>query len=240
MPPIPARAVRDMFGAIARRYDLLNRALSVGRDRVWRERGAEFLAQQALERPPQRILDVCCGTGKLAEALHTRFPGAEVVATDFCREMVAIGVQQAPPAVRFRVADTLRLPFADARFDAITVAFGIRNVADYRAGLREMVRVVRPGGQVLILEFTLPRNRVIRAGYLFYFTRVLPALGRLVSSHREAYSYLPATVLAFASESEFRASMEAAGLTDVRQIPLTLGVVTLHWGRVGPGQNPKS
>ncbi len=221
-----------MFGAIARRYDLLNTLLSAGRDRAWREATVDRVAEGTATRPPRALLDVCCGTGRLTHALQTRFPQARVVGTDFCREMVVRGRPEVDPRADLQLADTLRLPFRDASFDAVTVAFGIRNVADYRAGIREMARIVRPGGQVLVLEFTLPRSNLFRRLYLFYFTRVLPWIGRLVSGARtDAYDYLPRSVLTFATDAEMRAAFEAAGLEDVRQIPLTLGIVTIHWGR---------
>lgn len=232
-----------MFGAIARRYDLLNSLLSAGRDRAWRRATARLLAERA-RRTPARLLDVCCGTGRLAAALWSAFPRARVVATDFTAEMVRLGRADLLPAIRLQLADTLHLPFRDRSFDAVTVAFGIRNTQDYRAALREMARVVRPGGQIAVLEFTLPRLPFVRALYLAYFTRVLPWIGRLVSgTATDAYDYLPRSVLAFATEAEMRAALEAAGCGEVQQIPLTLGIVTIHWGRVretiaqAPGPN---
>lgn len=221
-----------MFGAIARRYDLLNSILSAGRDRAWRETVVRLIEEQADARP-RRLLDVCCGTGRLAAALWSRFPTARVVGTDFTREMVRIGRADLLPAIRLQLADTLRLPFRARSFDAATVAFGIRNTQDYRAALHEMARVLRPGGQLAVLEFTLPRFPVVRQAYLLYFTRILPWVGRLLSGARtDAYDYLPRSVLSFATDAEMKTALESAGCSEVRQIPLTLGIVTIHWGRI--------
>jgi len=220
-----------MFAGIAPRYDLLNHLLSANRDRGWRR---ETVAAGAC-RPGDPVLDVCTGTGDLAmEWSRTLGTRSEVVGTDFCEPMVRLGldkVRRERLPVRLGVADTLRLPFADGSFAAASVGFGIRNVADLVAGIREMTRVVRPGGRVVILEFTRPSNPAFRLVYYVYFLLLLPLLGNLVSGSRQnAYGYLPRSVLSFPDRGRLKARMEEAGLRDVRILDLSLGIVTVHVG----------
>lgn len=217
-----------MFARIAGRYDLLNRSLSLGIDRRWRRAAL----RQAGPSRGRRVLDVCCGTGDLALAFEEE--GARVVGVDFTPEMLARALpKQAPGASGVFVhGDALQLPVRDSAVDVCTVAFGIRNVADRRRALAEMARVVRPGGSVLVLEFTTPRSALFGGLYRFYFTRLLPRIGRVVSRDRDAYSYLPRTVLAWPDPDVFRREMEAVGLEDCGYRSLTRGVACLHWGRV--------
>lgn len=220
-----------MFAAIARRYDLANDVLSLGVHRGWRRRLVRALGVS----PGAVALDVCCGTGDLALALARA--GAEVAAIDFCPEMVALAQSKAPRSRRPRlmVADALRLPFPDATFDVVTVAFGIRNVVDPVAGLREMARVCRPGGRVAVLEFCRPRFPVFSTLYGFYFRSVLPRLGAAVSGDRAgAYRYLQETVAAFPERDAFLALMRDAGLTATRYQTLSLGIVCIYEGCAGP------
>src|SRR5204862_4320567 len=192
--PLAARAakrsyVRSMFTAIAPRYDLLNHLLSLNVDRSWRRAAVRRLAWE--RRPDGTYLDLCAGTLDLAATLaRARGFRGTVVGADFVIPMLARGKGKAARA-RPVGADALTLPFADARFDGAMVAFGVRNLADLDAGLRETHRVLRPGARFVVLEFTTPRFAPLRALYLFYFRRVLPAIGRAVSKHRDAYTYLP-------------------------------------------------
>jgi demethylmenaquinone methyltransferase/2-methoxy-6-polyprenyl-1,4-benzoquinol methylase len=223
--------IRGMFAGIAPRYDFLNHLLSANRDRGWRT----ATVAAAAARPGDPVLDVCTGTGDLAlEWERALGPSSEVVGTDFCEPMVRLGRQKAlrgGSRVRLGVADTLRLPFRDGRFEAVTVGFGIRNVADLGAGVREMARVARPGGRVVILEFTQPSNPAFRFLYYVYFLLLLPLLGNLVSGSRQnAYGYLPRSVLSFPDRGRLSRIMEEAGLKDVRVHDLSLGIVTVHVG----------
>lgn len=220
--------VRQMFTAIAPHYDFLNHLLSLNVDRRWRRRAVRQLGWERL--PRGRYLDLCAGTLDLA-ALLTRqasFHG-RVVAADFVVPMLARGRWKAPD-VRPVGADALCLPFADGMFDGAMVAFGIRNLTDVDLGLREAARVLRPGARLVVLEFTTPRFRPLRAAYLLYFRRVLPWIGRVVSGHATAYAYLPASVLEFPGPEDVAARMRRAGFGDVSFASLSGGVATIHWG----------
>lgn len=229
---LPADEVRAMFDRIAPRYDLLNRAMTAGMDGSWR-RAAAAAADLAAG---DRALDVCTGTGDLALELADRVTAlGEVVGVDFAPAMVVRARAKAAArgrSVDFRVADALDLPFPDAAFDAATVAFGIRNVADLDAGLAEMARVVRPGGRMVVLEITTPAR--LRRFYGLWFDRVVPRLGRVLGRDGAAYAYLPASVRRFPEPPALAARMAAAGLVDVRWRPLAFGIVALHRGTV-PG-----
>lgn len=227
---LPASEVRAMFDRIAPRYDLLNRAMTAGLDGRWR-RAAAAAADLAAG---DAALDVCCGTGDLAfELAHRTTPTGRVTGVDFAPEMVARArakaARRGSPAA-FAVADALALPYEDGAFDAATVAFGIRNVADLDAGLAEMARVVRPGGRVVVLEITTPAR--LRRFYGLWFERLVPRLGRLLGRDAAAYAYLPASVRRFPEPPELAARMAAAGLDDVRWRGLAAGIVALHHGRV--------
>ncbi len=224
-------AVERMFSAIAPRYDLLNRLLSAGRDRTWRR------AAVAATVLPQRgvLLDVCTGTADMALETARQFPHARIVGVDFSRPMVALGAAKIERArlqerVRLEVAPAEALPFADDSFDAATVAFGLRNVPDRLRALREMRRVVRPGGRAVVLEFTTPPHPLFRRVYLWYFHRMLPWIGRLVSGHPSAYSYLPASVSDFPSPQGLAEWMREAGFAEVSFRLMTAGIVAIHVG----------
>ena len=184
-----------------------------------------------------RLIDVCCGTGDQSFSLATAVRPQVLAGVDFSGAMVALAVEKARRrglngTPSFFTGDALRLPFRDGSFDAATVAFGLRNVADYDAGLREMARVVRPGGRVYVIEFTMPRTPVVRDAYGFYFRRVLPAVGAFISrSPDKAYSYLPDSVMKFPSPDLLAKQMEDAGLKDVTYELLTFGTVSLHVGK---------
>ena len=224
--PDPA-LVRPMFGRIAPHYDLLNRVLTVGIDRTWRR--AVVRAAGPLEG--RRAVDACCGTGDLT--LELARAGAQVVGVDFCVPMLErAGRKRAPGQRLFAHGDALALPLEDDSCDVATVAFGIRNVADRAAGLRELARVVRPGGRVLVLELSMPPGPVLGRLYRLYFDRVLPGIGRLVSGDAAAYRYLPDTVMAWPEPEEFAREFEAAGLRECGFERLTRGICALHWGQV--------
>lgn len=225
--------VRRMFGEIAGRYDRLNHLLSLGVDRYWR--------WKAVRRAPPLgegpILDLCTGTGDLALAYYRASRGrARIVAADFCHEMLVLGAAKGHAAgangqITFVEADAQRLPLADDLFQVVCVAFGLRNVTDTDQGLREMARVCRPGGQVVVLEFSQPRWQPFRAVYGWYFRHVLPRIGQALSRNRHAaYNYLPASVAEFPAGDALAQRMRAAGLKDVVHVPLTLGVATLYVG----------
>jgi len=217
-----------MFAEIAPRYDLVNRLLSGGIDTLWRRttvRRAPPPAQGA-------ILDVCCGTGDLALAYAAKAgSGVRIVASDFCRPMLDRGEEKARRAgrpIEWIEADAMALPFGAAEFDLVTVAFGLRNIADTARGLAEMARVTRPGGRLAILEFSLPRFAPIRIGYLWYFRNVLPRLGNAVARNRsDAYSYLNQSVEEFPSGERLAGLVRGAGFDDVVMIPLSFGIATL-------------
>ena len=225
-----AAAVRRMFSSIAPRYDLLNHLLSANVDRRWRRRAVDRLGWE--QAPGGTYLDNCAGTLDLAVELASRggFRG-RVVGSDFTDAMLERGT---PKLDRLPVepacADALTLPFAADAFDGATVGFGVRNLADLDAGLREMARVLRPGARVVILEFTTPSWQPFRALYLGYFLKVVPLVGKLVSKHSTAYTYLPESVRHFPEPPELARKMEAAGFGAVEWKTLTGGIAALHWG----------
>ncbi|MDA1052226.1 MAG: bifunctional demethylmenaquinone methyltransferase/2-methoxy-6-polyprenyl-1,4-benzoquinol methylase UbiE [Planctomycetota bacterium] len=225
--------VQKMFGEIAPRYDLLNHLLSMNADKYWRWRTVR-LAPPAGDAP---ILDVCTGTGDLAFAYYKRTRGeVEIVGSDFCREMLAISDRKKEKLgcngrVTFVEADSQNLPFENDRFQLVTVAFGLRNVADTDQGLCEMTRVCQPGGRVAVLEFSMPGWQPFKAIYGFYFLKVLPKVGQwMMRNKQDAYSYLPESVGQFPSGEALAERLRAAGLTEVRFHPMTLGIATLYVG----------
>ena len=220
--------MRRLFTAIAPRYDFLNHLLSLNVDRAWRRAAVARLGWEA--RPDGVYLDLCAGTLDLAATL-ARAPGfrGRVVGADFVVPMLARGIRKAPRAAPV-AADALELPFPDGRFDGAMVGFGVRNLADLDHGLREARRVLRPGSRFVVLEFTTPRFAPLRALYLFYFRRVLPATGRAVSKHREAYTYLPESVAAFPSPEALAERLRAAGFRDVGYELRTGGICAIHYG----------
>lgn len=227
--------IRRMFGQIAPWYDILNHALSLNIDRRWRAKTTRLVPPGPAEDGP--ILDLCTGTGDLALAYDRAAVGTvPIVGADFCHEMLLRAVRKAADAgaggrIRFVEADAQALPFPGDTFQLVVVAFGLRNVTHTDRGLAEMVRVLRPGGRVGILEFSRPRNRLFGRLYSFYFRKVLPRVGQLLSRSREnAYRYLPESVLKFPDYEALVERMRAHGLTDVRYEPLTFGIATLYVG----------
>ncbi len=235
LPKLPldksGAAIRDMFAGVAPRYDLLDHLLSGALDFVWRRRAAAALSAV---RSPARILDLCCGTGDQATA--DTAGGARVAAADFCVPMLAIARRKFSRHVRPRpqalAADALALPFPDRAFGGATVSFGLRNVADLGAALRQLARVLQPGGRLVVLECALPRRQPLRGLYLFYFTRLLPGIGRLLSPRGSAYSYLPESVLQFPQRQAFLDCMEKAGFSALAWEDLAAGAVCLYQGVV--------
>ncbi len=221
-----AGPVREMFARVAPRYDLLNHLLSLNIDRLWRSAVSRRF-RAVLERPGARVLDLCCGTGDLAWNLR-RAGRALVIGSDFCHPMLTRAAKKF--AFPLAEADALRLPFADATFDLVTVAFGLRNLEDYAAGLREMRRVLRSGGQIGILEFSEPTGPLMGPLYRFYSKNVLPKVGAAVSGDASAYTYLPESVARFPSAEELAAWMREMGFSDVKFEPFTGGIAYLHRG----------
>lgn len=224
----PAR-ISGMFDSIAPRYDLLNRVLSAGLDQKWRRRAIEALG---LSGQPA-VLDLCTGTADLALAALERHPDADVVGVDFSGQMLRLGLVKVRSAGRQREirlvrGDATMIPLPDGSRDAATIGFGIRNVAEPGKALAELARVLKPGGRLAILEFGHPRIPGIRTLYLWYFKYLLPAIGRLVSRHGSAYSYLPASVGMFPPPAEFARFIESHGFVKVDAVPLTFGIVYLY------------
>jgi demethylmenaquinone methyltransferase/2-methoxy-6-polyprenyl-1,4-benzoquinol methylase len=227
-----AAAVQSMFDSIAPRYDLLNHVLSGSIDRLWWRRTARRF-RHILSQPEARIADVCCGTGDMTMALVRRRPpqAAPVLAIDFSHQMLLRG------AAKFRKhgviaveADALHLPIADGTLQLVTTAFGFRNLANYEAGLAEFLRVLAAGGELGILDFSEPGGILGRL-YAFYFRRVLPRIGRMLSGSGGAYAYLPASVERFPAPAEMVASLERAGFRDARWTPYTFGIAGLYTAR---------
>ncbi len=230
-----ARAVREMFTSIAPRYDLLNHLLSCNVDRLWWRRAARAFTS-ILRRNQARVLDLCCGTGDMAFALRRRagHNGAHIVGADFSHRMLELARRKSQRAsasgLGWIEADALRLPLPDAGFDLVTSAFGFRNLADYDAGLREIRRVLCPGGEVGILDFGEPKGLLGRV-YRVYFRRVLPAVGSFISGVKGPYAYLPASVERFPGPGEMLERMRSAGFSDVSWTPYTFGIAGLYRGK---------
>jgi len=228
-----ARAVERMFSSIASRYDLLNHLLSLGLDIRWRNQAVAAFTDGVNGR---KILDVACGTGDLALALARAGDDSTMVTGgDFSNGMLAIAQEKVARAglagrLSLEFLDALNIGHKDGCFDGVTCAFGVRNFAGLDRGLAEMTRILRPGGRMVILEFTTPSNRVIAAVYRLYFTRVLPFIGGLISGNRGAYEYLPDTVYKFPTPDQLSARLAALGLRDVKFTPLTFGICGIHTG----------
>lgn len=243
--------IRRMFSSIAPRYDFLNALLSLTFDRRWRR----FAVSVSGIREGDRVLDVCTGTGDLAIeyakaidrviARERSLRSNLVVGTDFCHEMLKLAIPKirnngSGNRIKFVEADTLRLPFHDCSFQVSTVAFGIRNVADLKVGIREMTRVISPGGRVVILEFAEPEDKIFRWFYDIYFHKILPVIGRLISARKlvlseanaiDAYAYLPNSVQIFPNRWQLKTVMESCGLEDIKIYLITFGIVSIYVGK---------
>jgi len=221
-----AAYIQGMFSAISGRYDLINTLLSFRRDRYWRSATVSSLAL----RGDERVLDVATGTGKLAKELARRLSGeGKVVGIDFCSEMLYRARGRAGSA-DLVLATAERAPFPDNTFDCATVGFALRNVPDVELMLAETARVVKTGGKVVCLEFSRPRHRVFRRIHRLYLSVILPLLGRVISGDREAYLYLPRSIMEFCEPEELHRLMRSVGLKDATSRPLTCGVVSIHTG----------
>jgi len=224
-----------MFARIARRYDLANRLLSGGTDVAWRRRLVAAVRRTA----PREVLDLATGSGDVAFALSRRLPGAHILGMDFCPPMLAEAERKQAAAgggryanVRFAPGDGLALPLADASFDAVTLAFGLRNMADRGQSLREALRVLRPGGALFVLEFSQPA-RWFRPLYFFYLEKILPPVAGRVTGDRDAYDYLNRTIREFPDRTALAAEMTAAGFAAVTSAAMTFGIVALHEAKRG-------
>lgn len=227
-----AKHVREMFATIAKRYDLLNHLLSGNIDRRWRR----LVARQVADRLPgsrSRILDVACGTGDLSLTLF-EFTEAQITATDFCRPMLDVAVRKSNASlgrIKFVEGDALALPFLDDSFDAVTIGFGLRNFAAPEVGLKELLRVLRPGGCLAVLEFSKPQIFGMRKLFQVYFTRILPLMGGIISGSRSAYTYLPNSVKSFPDQKQLASLIGKAGFEEVSYQNLTGGIAALHLAR---------
>jgi len=227
-----AQRVREMFATIATRYDLLNHLLSGNIDRRWRRLVVERVVAN-LPVGNARVLDVACGTGDLSLALVAGTQ-AQVVGLDFCRPMLDIAAAKSSQrrlAIPFVEGDALRLPFPDQSFDAASIAFGLRNLASVEGGLRELLRILRPGGTLAVLEFSKPQTPILRTFFRVYFTNLLPLFGGLISGSKSAYEYLPNSVSRFPDQTSLAAMMEEIGFTEVTFQNLTGGIAALHLGK---------
>ncbi len=229
----PAK-IQTMFSTIAHRYDLLNRVLSLGRDRYWRK----FAVNQLPRVKNAKFLDVATGTCDVAlEIIKRHSPDTRVVGVDFSEKMLELGKEKVKSAayqnrIDVRFADVASLPFEDNTFDGSIIAFGIRNVQDYKQGITEMGRVVKSGGKVVILEFASVQSRLFKPLYHFYITKVLPSIGEIVSGKKGAYKYLPDSMLDFPVPEKLKSAMEETGLQDVKYYKLTFGITYVHVGTV--------
>ena len=230
-PQTASRAIREMFTAIAPRYDLLNHLLSANVDKLWWRRTARTFAA-ILARPDAKVLDLCCGTGDMAFALRREGSKCRITGADFSHAMLvrAAAKSDQKQKMRWIEADALRLPFPDESFDLVTSAFGFRNLADYDAGLREIRRVLKPGGECGILEFSEPGGALGKI-YNLYFKSILPRIGRLISGSASAYSYLPASVNRFPQPTELLERMRAVGFREAAWHPYTFAIAGLYRGR---------
>ena len=232
-PQAAAEAVRKMFSEIAPRYDLLNHVLSMNVDRLWWWRTARRF-DSILMNPEARVLDLCCGTGDMAFALERRArDGAKIVGADFAHPMLhraAVKSEKLKKSPSWIEADALQLPFVDDAFHLVTSAFGFRNLANYDEGLREILRVLRPGGECGILECSEPEG-ALGAMYRVYFRHVLPKIGTALSGVSGPYAYLPASVERFPKPPEMLERMRAAGFREVAWTPYSFGIAGLYWGR---------
>jgi demethylmenaquinone methyltransferase/2-methoxy-6-polyprenyl-1,4-benzoquinol methylase len=237
-----SRRVREMFAGIAGRYDLLNHLLSCNTDQRWRRLVARKL-QASLPAEGALVLDVACGTGDLSLALFEA-TGARVIGTDFCRPMLEIAAHKAVTKqmnIPFIEGDALKLPFADDSFDAVSIAFGLRNLSSVPGGLNELRRVLKPGGRAAILEFSRPVWPGFRTLFQFYFTRVLPRIGGVISGSPGAYEYLPDSVSRFPDQKRLAEMMREVGFDEVEYKNLTGGIAALHTGtRTRPAATSQS
>jgi len=221
-----------MFDSIAWRYDFLNHLFSFHIDKIWRRKAVNELRGQSLDK----VLDVATGTADLALAIQKRLHPGHITGIDISEGMLAIGRQKTEKKglgqqITLQYGDSEAIPFDNHTFDAVTVAFGVRNFGNPEKGLCEMYRVLKPGGKVVILEFSIPENRIFRRIFHFYFFRILPFIGRMVTKDTHAYNYLPNSVQSFPCGTDFKDKMENCGFSEVKIKLLTFGVATIYTGR---------
>ncbi len=222
---------RDMFTSIAPRYDFLNRLLSIGQDRYWRKRAIDFLNLINNDL----ILDVATGTGDMILEVAKRNPSIRIFGLDFNQRMLELGRAKINKSgynnyVSLQIGSGECLPFFDDSFDGVVCAFGIRNFADVQLGLSEFYRVLKPGGRIVVLEFSVPHNQILGTVYDWYFNLVLPKIGNLISGHSNAYTYLPGSVANFPNQKEFNKLIKSSGFINVSLLELTFGIVSIHRG----------
>lgn len=230
--------VEEMFDSIAPAYDSMNSAMSFGLHRYWRRKALDAVSEEFNSDAPQRILDVACGTGDVTFDLNNRFPQTEIVGLDLSEKMLDIArkrlAESAVPLITHRIkfekGDCLKLAFDDNSFDLITVAYGVRNFEHLLKGIKEMTRVLRPGGRICIIELSEPTVRPIKAIYNVYSRHIIPIIGKMVSGDARAYSYLPESIAATPQRDQLADLMRQAGLSDCRWHSLTLGVITYYVG----------
>lgn len=225
------KAVREMFSGIAGKYDFINHFLSLNIDKRWRRIVSNVL-RDVLDRDDAVVLDVACGTGDLSIELNKNAK-ARIIGTDFCRPMLVVAYQKATHdslPIPFVEGDAMRLPFGDDSFDAVTIAFGLRNLSNFQDGLIELRRVLKPAGRLAVLEFSSPSVPGLRAAFNFYFTRVLPRIGGAMSGSRGAYEYLPDSVAKFPDQNALAKMMEQTGFDSVEYTNLTGGIAAIHVG----------
>jgi demethylmenaquinone methyltransferase/2-methoxy-6-polyprenyl-1,4-benzoquinol methylase len=215
-------SVRDLFSSIAGRYQLVNHLLSGGLDWYWRAVAVRLIRPWS----PSRLLDVATGSGDLASAIGKNFPGCRVIGADFCRPMLEVARRNG--LAELVEADGMNLPFPDATFDAVTAAFGLRNMASWQSGLSEMSRVLKPGGHLLILDFSLPTLPVIRPLYRFYLHRILPIIAGIATGRTDAYEYLGGSIEQFPSGKAMTSLIDSCGFREAKAHPLTLGTVSIY------------
>ena len=227
------QAITEMFDDISPRYDFLNHLLSFNIDKIWRRKASRLVAKCQ----PTAILDVATGTADLAIRMATDIPSASIIGVDLSEKMLAIGRQKIAKKkydahINLLTANAIDLPFEDNCFDAVTVAFGVRNFKNLEAGLREMLRVTKNNGFIIILEFSRPRHGIIRGPYRFYLKHALPWIGRTISTHQTAYSYLPTSIEAFPKSNSFMKMLQDLGIQDIRCKALCGGISTLYFGHI--------
>jgi demethylmenaquinone methyltransferase/2-methoxy-6-polyprenyl-1,4-benzoquinol methylase len=228
--------VQDAFAKIARRYDATNHVLSLGTDILWRRKVAGVVARLR----PHKVLDIATGTGDLAAAISDKCPGAQITGVDFSEPMLEIARQRNIPRLELIHADAMQLPFADGSFDVVTISFGLRNLANWPDAIWEMARVTRPGGSLVVFDFSLPQNALMRGPYRFYLHKLIPRVAGWITGHREAYAYLAGSIETFPSGDAMCDLIKANGFSIVRDIPVSMGIATIYVATKVAGRRPGS
>jgi len=228
--------VQDAFAKIARRYDATNHVLSLGTDILWRRKVAAVVARLK----PRTVLDIATGTGDLAAAISDKCPGAHITGVDFSEPMLAIARQRKIPRLELLHADAMHLPFPAGAFDVLTISFGLRNLAHWPDAIWEMARVTRPGGSLVVFDFSLPQNPLMRGPYRFYLHRLIPRVAGWITGHREAYSYLAGSIETFPSGDAMCDLIKANGWPRVRAIPVSMGIATIYVATKGTAEQVKT